>query len=114
MSIVTLSAPYIVRIAQTYRLLRKGDQADPAVLAVVQAAAERCLAAHMRDQLRLEPDVKLPLRAVLMMLQYVHQEATARLAPVPLPEDLAPQPLTERSRGFLRAAMTRLQQLVAA
>lgn len=114
MSVVVLSPNYVRKIAKTYKLLRAGEAADPKVLETFQAAADRCLKAHMRAQLQLTPDVKLPLAAVLMMLEYVHQECTTRLEPVPMPEDLAPTPLTPEGRHFVRRAIERLQALVAA
>jgi hypothetical protein len=114
MSVVTLSPNYVRKIAKTYKLLRAGEPADAKVLETFQAAADRCLKAHMRASLQLTPDVKLPMAAVLMMLEYVRSECTARLEPVPQPEDLAPMPLTPERLGFLRAAVQRLQALVAA
>lgn len=115
MSVVTLSPNYVRKIAKTYKLLRAGEaDADPKILETFQVAADRCLKAHMRAQLQLTPDVKLPMAAVLMMLEYVHQECTTRLEPVPTPEDLAPTPMTPERRHFLRRAIERLQALVAA
>lgn len=115
MSVVLLSPNYVRKIAKTYKLLRAGEaEADPKVLETFQAAADRCLRAHMRAQLQLTPDVKLPMAAVLMMLEYVHSECTARLEPVPTPEDLAPTPVTPEGRRFIQRALERLQALVAA
>lgn len=111
---ITLTPNYIRKTAATYKLLRSGEPADPKILETVQKAAQRCINAHMRDQLRLAADVRLPMATVLMMLEYVRDEATARLEPVPQPDDLAPTELTPAGRSFLQRAAERLQALVGA
>lgn len=114
MSVVTLSPAYVTKLAQSYRLLRKGEYAEPHVLETLRAASERCINAHMRAELRLTPDVRLPLGAVCMMLGYVHHTTTELLTPVPTPEDLAPSEPTPVGRSFLRRMLERLHERVAA
>jgi len=113
MSVVTLSPNYVRKLAESYKQLRSNQDADPKVLQTVKSAAERCIAAHMRAELRLTEDVKLPLGTVLMMLQYVQRASAERLEPVPMPEDFAP-PVSSELRPFLTRAMDRLRQAVAA
>jgi len=114
MAIVKLHPNYIRKLAQSYRLLRSGEQADAQVLEAVQRAAERCLQAHMRAELELTADVRLPLATVLMMLQYVRQACADRLADVPTPETMAPTPSTPERQHLLQRMFVRFQQLVAA
>jgi hypothetical protein len=113
MAVVTLSPEYIRKLAQSYKLLRAGEPADPKVLVAIKTAAERCVAAHMRTELRLTADVRLPLATVLMMLEYVRQEATAQLEPRPQPEDVAPTPHTQDTKPFFMGVINRLLKAVA-
>lgn len=109
----TLGPNYVRKIAESYRLLRDNAEADLEVLRVVNRAAKRCIAAHMRAELALDKDVRLPLGTVLMMLQYVERATDERLTPVPEPQDFEPSTSPELQPLLVRAAK-RLQQLVAA
>lgn len=80
---VTLHPNYVRKIAQSYKLLRSGEYADPKVLQALHSASDRCLRAHMRAELQLSQDVRLPLSTVLMLLEYVHSETASRLATKP-------------------------------
>lgn len=114
MSAVTLYPNYVRRLASSYKALRANEPADQHVLEGLHRAAKRCLRAHMRAELQLTQDVILPLPTVLAMLEYVHDRTAELLEPMPTPEDLAPTPLSAESRSFLRKALERIQQLVAA
>jgi hypothetical protein len=109
---VTLYSPYVRRIAKSYKELRNNELADRHVLETIHQAADRCIRAHMRAELRIGPDVKLPMAAVLQMLEYVHTETGKLLEPVPQPEDFSPKPMTSETRSILRRAMERLRQVV--
>jgi hypothetical protein len=113
MAVVTLHPNYVRKIAESYKLLRQNADADRPRLEAIQAAATRCINAHMRAELALHPEVKLPLATVLMMLQYVQRTAAERLEPVPEPQDFE-QPLSPELRPFLVRAAERLHRLVAA
>lgn len=113
MAAVTLYPNYIRKLAESYRLLRKGEYADPKVLEQILKASDRCIAAHMRAELVLASDVKLPLATVLMMLQYVRMSAAERLEPVPVPDDFQ-QPVSPELRPFLLRAFDRFRDAVAA
>ena len=115
MSAVTLSPNYIRKIAESYRLLRTDTVADRQVLTSIVRAADRCLRAHMRAQLTLTADVRLPLATVLQMLQYVHVEASARLAAdVPTPVAMAHQPMSSTTKLLISRGLARLRELIAA
>lgn len=114
MSAVTLYPNYVRMLARSYKALRANEPADQHVVENIHRAAERCLRAHMRAELQLAKDVILPLPTVLAMLEYVHGRTAELLEPVPTPEDLAPKPLSAEGRSFLRKALERIQQLVAA
>jgi hypothetical protein len=105
---VTLYPNYIRMLARSYKALRANEVADRKVLETVHQAAERCLRAHMRADLQLAKDVRLPISTVLMMLEYVYQESSILLEPVPQPDDLAPQPLSRPAQSLIRRALDRL------
>lgn len=114
MSPVTLYPNYVRKLAESYRLLRSGADCAPNELQTIHRAADRCIRAHMRAGLQLTPDVRLPLPVVLQLLEYVRDESAARLEPVPLPEDLEPQPMSSLTQSLVARGLARLRQLVAA
>ena len=116
---LTLNPNYVRKIAESYKLLRQNAEADQDKLETIHAAATRCINAHMRAELALAEDVRLPLATVLMMLQYVQWRSAdllARTAPaeqLPEPQDFE-QTVAPELRPFLVRAVQRLQRLVAA
>jgi hypothetical protein len=81
---VTLYPNYVRMIANSYRLLRDPETTvEPKVAQTWADSADRCIRAHMRTELQLAPDVKLPMPTVLMMLEYVRAAATERAQGAP-------------------------------
>lgn len=113
MSVVVLHPNYVKKLAESYKLLRESAPADQERLETIHKAATRCIAAHMRAELQLTPDVTLPLGSVLYMLQYVQRVSEERLQPVPEPQDFD-KPIDPALRPFLVRAVERLHRLVAA
>jgi hypothetical protein len=101
MSLVTLSPQYVRKVAESYKLLRAPDEyCAPHVLDALVKSTDRCIQAHLRCELQLTEDVRLPLPMVLRMLMFVHDNAAERLA-VRAP---APAGLLARLRSSLLPA----------